>query len=123
MAECSRPSSFSSASSAGPSLSSSSSIANQIDIPDEPHHPKTFNYPYRSFGTSKPVRRCFQPSWFDRFSWIHYKTEEDAVVCFSCCKAVKSGKVRESKITENTFLTGGFTNWKDATRQFTKHES
>ena len=43
MAECSLPSSFSSASSAGPSpsLSSSSSIANQIDIPDEPHHPKT----------------------------------------------------------------------------------
>ena len=27
-----------------------------------------------------------------------------------------------SKITENAFLTGGFTNWKDTTRQFTKHE-
>ena len=27
-----------------------------------------------------------------------------------------------TKITKNT-LTGGFTNWKDATRQFTKYES
>lgn len=28
-----------------------------------------------------------------------------------------------TKITENTYFNGGFTNWKDTTRQFTKHES
>ena len=36
-------------------------------------------------------------------------------------RVVKDGKVRLSSITEQAFLTG-FTNWKDATRQFAKHE-
>ena len=39
------------------------------------------------------------------------------IICFSCCKAVLA------RLTENTFLTGGFTNWKYATRHFTKQSS
>ena len=44
----------------------------------------------------------------------------DATFCFSCCKAGKQGKI---KATEGSFTSKGFTNWKDATRIFAKHES
>ena len=43
--------------------------------------------------------------------------------CFSCCKAAKEGKVRSTGAEEKCFVVRGFCNWKDATRQFTKHES
>jgi len=41
----------------------------------------------------------------------------DAAFCFSSCKAVLSG------LSEQSFVIKGFTNWKDATRVFVKHES
>jgi len=47
----------------------------------------------------------------------------DAAFCFSCCKAIKQGKVRLSGLSEQSFVIKGFTNWKDATRVFIKHES
>ena len=45
------------------------------------------------------------------------------MLCFICCKAVKDGKVNVSKLAESSFLADGFTNWKDATTKFAKHES
>lgn len=43
--------------------------------------------------------------------------------CFICCKAIKDGKVKMTKLSESSFLVDGFTNWKDATTKFTKHQS
>ena len=37
----------------------------------------------------------------------------------TCCKAVKTGKVKLSGTAEPAFLVNVFTNWKDATRIFT----
>ena len=47
----------------------------------------------------------------------------DAAFCFSCCKAVISGKLKFKGTKEPTFLISGFTNWKDATRVMSKHGS
>ena len=74
------------------------------DVPDQPFQPRSLKFPYRSFGQSKPVQRCFQASWFDRFKWLHYDTAMDAAFCLSCCKAVKSGKLKFKGTTEPTFL-------------------
>ena len=68
------------------------------EVPDQPFHPWSLMFPYRSFGQSKLVQRCFQVSWFDRFKWLHYDTAMDAVFCFSCCKAVKSGKLSSQNL-------------------------
>ena len=57
------------------------------------------------------------------FKWLHYDTAMDAAFCFSCCKAVKSGKLKFKGTKEPTFLISGFTNWKDATRVMSKHGS
>ena len=99
--------------------SCSSSDTGIQDLPDHPFQPVTFKFPLRSFGKTAVVRRSFQSSWFHRWKWIHYDAT-DAAFCFSCCKAAKQGKI---KFTEGSFITKGFTNWKDASRIFGKHES
>ena len=88
-----------------------------------PDQPRTMVFPRRQFGVSNPVNRCFQAAWFDRFKWIHYDSGQDCAFCFVCCKAVKDKKARLSSYTEDSFLVKGFTNWKDATRIFGRHES
>ena len=40
-----------------------------------------------------------------------------------CCKAVKDCRAVATGVTERAFLEKGFTNWKDGTRSFSKHES
>lgn len=42
---------------------------------------------------------------------------------YTCCKAVKDGRAVANGVTEQAFLVKGFTNWKDGTRSFAKHES
>ena len=94
------------------------------DLPEKPYQPGlNFKFPARSFGISKPVNRSFQPGWFQRFGWIHYDAVSDCALCFSCCKAARQGKVRLTGLAEQTFLIKGFTNWKDATRVLSKHET
>ena len=91
------------------------------DLPEKPYQPGlNFKFPARSFGISKPVNRSFQPGWF---GWIHYDAVSDCAFCFTCCKAARQGKVRLTGLAEQTFLIKGFTNWKDATRVLSKHET
>ena len=53
---------------------------------------------------------------------MHYNGAQDAVRCFTCCKAVKDGVVKTTGQREASFLVNGYTNWKDATIKFGKHE-
>ena len=47
---------------------------------------------------------------------------KDAAFCFVCCKAIRVRKATLSSTAEKSFLSAGFTNWKDASRGFKKHE-
>jgi len=96
------------------------------DIPDlslQPFQPRNIHFPYRTFGKSAPVNPSFQATWFSRFNWLHYDSTNDSVRCFTCCKAVKDGRAVSTGVTEQAFLVKGFTNWKDGTRCFSRHES
>ena len=93
------------------------------DIPDlslQPFQPRNIHFHYRTFGKSAPVNRSFQATWFN---WLHYDSTNDSVRCFTCCKAVKDGRAVSTGVTEQAFLVKGFTNRKDGTRCFSRHES
>ena len=62
------------------------------DLPLEPFQPRNIMFPYRSFGKTTLVKRSFQVTWFNRFSWLHYDSAVDSARCFTCCKAVKEGR-------------------------------
>ena len=81
------------------------------------------HFPSCIFGKSATGNRSFQVTWFNRFNWLHYDSTNDSVHCFTCCKAVKSGKAVTNDVTEQAFLVKGCTNWKNGTRCFSTHES
>ena len=93
------------------------------DLPGSPCQPSHISFPFQSFGKSSVVQRSFQASWFHRWKWLHYNMAQDAVRCYTCWKAVSSRRVLVTGKAEKNFLVTGFTNWKDASVKFAKHES
>ena len=93
------------------------------DLSTKPYQPHHISFPSRTFGKQSPVQCSFQSGWFGKWQWLHYDVAQDAVRCFTCCKAVKDGRAKITGQAEGSFLVNGFTNWKDATTKFAKHES
>ena len=85
---------------------------------DELCHPD-IRFPGRKIGT-ETSKRSFQ-NWFTKWKWLHYVTERDAILCFSCCKALEKG-LRHHDGKTNVFIAGGFCNWRNATSKFSQHE-
>ena len=75
----------------------------------------------RSFGKTSVVKRSFQAAWFDKFPWIHYDEALDAALCHLCARAENGGKLM-ANCKDVAFVSKGFTNWKDATEGFRRHE-
>ena len=69
----------------------------------------------RMFG-SKKVERAFRENWCQQFPWLHYNIDRNAAFCFM--QADNEGKFLGSSIRESSFITDGFTNWKEATCSF-----
>ena len=92
-------------------------------VSDKPHHPIDFAFPSREFGKKNPTKRSFQARWFKQWKWIHYNEENDSAYCFYCVKAYKENKLNNIPNLEKTYISTGFTNWKEATSRFTSHEA
>ena len=88
-------------------------------VPHQP--PASYKFPKKSFGKNRVVERSFQASWFQKWKWLHYDESNDLVFCHICMKANAEGKLR-CRSLEPSFVTRGFSNWKDATMLFRKHE-
>ena len=88
------------------------------------HQPRSFRFPRRQFGKSKPVFRSFQVAWFDSWRWLHYVEDEDKVICHTCTRAHRTHQLA-TLMVDAAFITKGYTNLKDATRKkagFSQHE-
>lgn len=92
-----------------------------LSFPEKPHQPKAFTFPIRSFGKKQAVQRSFKPTWFDKWNWIHYNEALDATFCHVCARAEEEGKLKANS-KDLSFIQKGFTNWKDATEGFRRHE-
>ena len=92
------------------------------DLPLTPHQPSaSFVYPKRAFGKKNIVWRSFQQAWFKQWTWLHYDEANDLAYCHICVSALKQKKMKESN-AEPSFVSSGFSNWKDATVAFKKHQ-
>ena len=52
-----------------------------IGLGVDAHQARSFRFPKRQFGKSKPVFGSFQVAWFDSWLWLHYVKDEDKVIC------------------------------------------
>ena len=53
---------------------------------------------------------------------MHYNGENDSAYCYVCIKAKKEKKIRKTGNMDASFISRGFTGWKDACCVFRKHE-
>lgn len=90
-------------------------------ISEKFHPPVTLILPKRMFG-SKKVERAFRANWCQQFPWLHYNIDRDAAFCHVCMQADNEGKFLSSSKRESSFITDGFTNWKEATCSFRRHQ-
>lgn len=91
---------------------------NKISVPNQP---VSFKFPKRTFGKKTPVYRSFQAQWFQKWSWLHYNETQDSALCHICVNASIENKI-SSGYAETSFISKGYTNWKDAIKNFSNHE-
>ena len=96
-------------------------MATTVSFPEMPHQPKTLRFPKRSFGKKCIVQLAFRPTWFDKWNWLHYDESADVAFCHVCVKAEEEGKLKANS-KDSAFIHRGFSNWKDATEGFRRHE-
>lgn len=62
--------------------------------------------------------RCFQSSWGEKFDWLEYSQQQDAVFCYPCRQFNQLPK------SETTYVNVGYSNWKHALddRGMCRHE-
>ena len=92
-------------------------------LAEKPHQPLSFKFPKHEFGEKSVVKRSFQPQWFSRWKWLHYDEERDLAFCFTCVKAYKENKLHSSTNLETTYISTGYSNWKDASVRIAAHEA
>ena len=67
------------------------------DIPSCPYQPDSrCKFKPRPFGKKKVVLRSFQPSWCQKWSWIHYQETKDLAFCHICIRGFKEKKIKAS---------------------------
>ena len=93
------------------------------EIPEKFHPPSTYKFPKCKFGNTVITERSFQSRWCDTYKWLHYDKVNDAAFCHLCMSAEKERKFLSSHRREPTFISNGFTNWKEANKGFSKHQS
>ena len=88
-----------------------------------PHQPISFRFPQREFGQKTVTKRSFQAKWFSEWPWLHYNEDSDSIYRFHCIKAYSQNKLLGVSNLEKTYISTGFTNWKEATSRFASHEA
>ena len=79
---------------------------------------------HQKFGKNKVEYRSFNSKWFDNekwSSWLHWDSGTDKAYCFICRNIYLLNKLTFSKCAENSFISSGFSMWKNATKAFEKH--
>ena len=87
------------------------------------HQPKSYCFPKRQFGKSKPVFKNFRVAWFDNLAAAALLEDEDTVICHT--RAHKTHQMA-TLMLDAAFITNGYSNWKDVTRKkvgFSQHET
>uniref|UniRef100_A0A1X7VSG4 TTF-type domain-containing protein n=1 Tax=Amphimedon queenslandica TaxID=400682 RepID=A0A1X7VSG4_AMPQE len=58
-----------------------------------------------------------------KHNWLYYNEERNLAFCFTCVRAYKERKLSFLFSMDLSFISRGFSNWKDATVKLKAHES
>jgi len=94
-----------------------SAPTNCFSVIGTPNH-QTENMPTQVLK-NKTLR--FQPRWYTAYSWLHFETKIQKILCFKGLKAIELG-LTPSANHEATFTSTDFFNWKKAIEKFDNHQ-
>ena len=77
-------------------------------VAQPPIRPKLHSFPVTQFGSKA---RCFNNKWYEKYSWVEYSIQKDAIFCYPCRFFSLPGTTR----TEENFRSIGYRDWKHAT--------
>ena len=100
--------------------SNSASLSASTSFPEQFQPRSSFKFPKKKYGK---YERSFRAEWCQQNSWLHYDDSLDAAFCYLCMRAEHEGKFLVSTKREPSFLSKGYTNWKEATSTFKKHQT
>jgi hypothetical protein len=83
-------------------------------IGNKPNQPRIKQFPVATISGDK---RCFHQEWFDKWQWLHWRSEKEDALCHLCRMAHKLGLLSFSKNTDLAFIMTGFNNWKKSVKQ------
>lgn len=102
------------------------SVNHQVDNPEcniirqQPNQPQNETFPPKLYGKKqRPLR--FRKEWFAQWKWLDWDMEKSAVLCHPCRLASELNIKLFSHNAEPAFSVRGYSNWKDATRDFRIH--
>lgn len=107
----------------GVSTGASDSHSQSHSFPPKPFYPsKRFAFPVRKFGSKGEKRSSLADwcSWY-MYDWLHYDHVADAAFCFFVYESRAWKNFMASTKQDPAFISGGYTNWKDATTAFNSH--
>ncbi len=92
------------------------------NVIQQPNQPRNITFPVKHYGKKRrPLH--FRKDWFDEWKWLNWDSNKSAVLCHPCHLANKLNIKLLTHNSDPAFSKRGYSNWKDATGDFTKHES
>ena len=75
---------------------------------EEKYQPSAnFSFPYHKiYGKN----RCAQHVWFQKWSWLTYSVQKDAVFCY-VCKTADQKNLLKTQCKDQAFISKGFRDW------------
>ena len=84
---------------------------------------RTFTFPSVSLGNHWWWSAHSSSKWFQRWPWLHYDEDRDLAFCFTCVVVYTNNHLYSTPFLELSFISMGFSYWKDAVTKFTWHAS
>ena len=89
----------------------------------KPNQPEGMVFPFKLYGKKNPKKRSMHSHYFKQWTFLHWEEERSAVFCLPCHNVHALGMNILARKGDEAFVSAGFTNWKDATHDFKRHES
>ena len=101
-------------------------LSSKSSVPELFHPQGTFKFSKGKFGstersTERSFRLNFRATWCEDYLWLHYDKASDSAFRHLCMRAVSEVKLLASTKCDPTFISSGYTNWKEATTGWMLH--
>jgi hypothetical protein len=99
------------------------SVERMMDIWMIPNQPQDRVFPAKMYGKKTPKKRSMHSHCFAKWPFLHWDENAASVFCLPCHNVQSLGMNILSRKGEQAFVSTGFCNWKDAVKDFERHEN